>query len=70
MAQQSFAGLAVLVALAFAIMALSACASSKQTVQVYGPAVVVPLEPELSAPEFHDAQIGADALRSRLESEA
>ncbi|MGD9965630.1 MAG: hypothetical protein AB7T59_03860 [Hyphomonadaceae bacterium] len=70
MAQQSIAGLAVLVALTFAIMALHGCASSEQTAQIYGPAVVLPLEPELSAPEFHDSAIGADALRSRLDAGA
>jgi len=72
MAQQSFAGLAVLIALTFAIMALNACASSDQAAQARLPSAVVtlPSEPEMSAPEFHGAAIGADALRSRLESEA
>ena len=59
MAQQSFAGLAVLVALTFAIMALHGCASSKQATAGAAP----------SPPEFHGAFIGGDALRSRLSSD-
>ncbi|MGD9980204.1 MAG: hypothetical protein AB7H66_01535 [Hyphomonadaceae bacterium] len=70
MAQQSFAGLAVLIALAFAIMALNACASSEHAAQASSAVVALPGEPEMSAPEFHGASIGADSLRSRLESEA
>lgn len=70
MAQQSFAGLAVLVALAFAVMALQACANSEQHVpESYAPVVVAPIEPETATPEFHGAQIGQDALRSRVPSE-
>lgn len=67
MAQQSFAGLAVLVALTFAVMALHGCASSEQ--QAYGPVVIAPLDAETSTPEFHGARIGNDALRSRVPSE-
>jgi hypothetical protein len=70
MAQQSFAGLAVLIALTFAIMALQGCASSEQRVtQTFGPSVIAPLENETSTPEFHGARIGSDALRSRVPSE-
>lgn len=70
MAQQSFAGLAVLIALTFAIMALHGCASPAQTVAAnYGPAVIAPLEPEVTTPEFHGARIGGDALRSRVPSD-
>ncbi|MEQ1490139.1 MAG: hypothetical protein ABL932_06265 [Terricaulis sp.] len=69
MAQQSFAGLAVLIALTFAIMALHGCASPAQNVASYGPAVIAPLEPEVNTPEFHGARIGGDALRSRVPSE-
>ncbi len=69
MAQQSFAGLAVLVALTFAIMALHGCASSEQRAETYGPAIVAPLDPEVTTPEFHGARIGRDALRSRMPSE-
>jgi hypothetical protein len=57
MAQQSFASLAVLVALAFAVMALHGCASSEHA------------RAESAAAEFHGAAIGADALRSRVPSE-
>lgn len=69
MAQQSFAGIAVLIALTFAIMALHGCASSEQHAS-YGPAVIAPLEPEMTTPEFHGASIGRDALRSRLSSDS
>jgi hypothetical protein len=63
MAQQSIAGLAVLVALAFAIMALNACASSEQRAQP------IPVTKGNGTPEFHDASVGDDALRARLPSE-
>ncbi len=69
MAQQSFAGLAVLIALTFAIMALHGCASPEQRVASYGPSVIAPLDPEMNTPEFHGARIGGDALRSRVPSE-
>lgn len=68
MAQQSFAGIAVLIALTFAVMALHGCASSEQRV-AYGPTVIAPLEAETNTPEFHGARIGNDALRSRVPSE-
>lgn len=68
MAQQSFAGIAVLIALTFAVMALHGCASSEQRV-AENYAVVVPIEPERATPEFHGARIGQDALRSRVPSE-
>jgi hypothetical protein len=58
MAQQSFSSLAVLVALAFAVMALHGCAGSEHARLVAA-----------AAPEFHGAPIGGDALRSRLGSE-
>ena len=63
MAQQSFAGLAVLVALAFAVMALHGCASSEQP-----PPQIAPASQDVT-PEFHGAEIGGDSLRSRLSSE-
>jgi hypothetical protein len=59
MAQQSFAGLAVLVALAFAVMALHGCASSEQRKNLA----------RAATPEFHGAAIGGDALRSRVPSD-
>jgi len=58
MAQQSFAGLAVLVALTFAVMALHGCAIPEHRIG-----------PETTTPEFHGASIGGDALRSRLSSD-
>jgi ABC-type uncharacterized transport system auxiliary subunit len=69
MAQQSFAGLAVLVALTFALMALHGCASSEQRADSYAPAIVTPHDLEAATPEFHGARIGRDALRSRTPSE-
>lgn len=69
MAQQSFAGLAVLIALTFAVMALHGCASPAQQAAAYGPAVIAPLDPEVNTPEFHGARIGGDALRSRVPSD-
>ncbi len=70
MAQQSFAGLAVLVALTFAIMALHGCAIPEHRLaESYGPAIIAPLEAETTTPEFHGASIGGDALRSRLSSD-
>lgn len=67
MAQQQFAGLAVLVALAFMVLALSACANFGQTAAVYGPSMIAPIPAEASSvPEFHGARIGGDLLRSRL----
>ncbi len=68
MAQQSFAGLAVLIALTFAIMALHGCANSEHTAQLATPGVQE-LPPYGATPEFHGADIGGDALRSRLNSE-
>jgi hypothetical protein len=65
MASQQFAGLAVLVALAFLVMAISACASSEQA-----PFVPVVTADPIDAPaEFHDAHINSDALRDRLGGE-
>lgn len=70
MGQQSIAGIAALVALAFVIMALSACATPAQVAQTEPPAVAsaAVAEPE-GVPEFHGAHIGRDTLRSRLETE-
>ncbi len=56
MAQQSFAGLAVLVVLAFAIMALQACANSEHT---RGPANIAPISAQAGTAEFHGASIGS-----------
>ncbi|MEZ5994560.1 MAG: hypothetical protein R3C25_02300 [Hyphomonadaceae bacterium] len=66
MGQQSFAGLAVLIALFFAVAALSGCAA---TAQATGPALIAAPAPSFDTPEFHGAAIGEDALRARLQSE-
>ena len=68
MAQQSFAGLAVLIALTFAVMALHGCANSVHTAQLANPGVQE-LPPHGATPEFHGADIGGDALRSRLNAD-
>ncbi|QGZ94849.1 hypothetical protein DSM104635_01681 [Terricaulis silvestris] len=65
MGQQQIAGVAVLVAMAFLIMALSACASSEQA--QFAP--VLAADPIDAPAEFHDAHISNDALRDRLGSE-
>lgn len=72
MAQQTFAGLAALVALAFALLAASACANSEhRTRGVIGPSAATPEgASHVATPEFHGAAVGGDFLRSRLESEA
>ncbi len=71
MAHQQFAGVAVLVALAFMLLALAACANSAQPVAAtFGPAVIAPIPAEAHGQaEFHGARIGQDTLRSRLPSE-
>lgn len=66
MGQQNIAGLAVLVALLFSIMALTACANSEQDA---GPLVIAGPSAAQATPEFHGARIGGDALRSRLSSD-
>jgi hypothetical protein len=68
MAQQSFAGLAVLDVLAFTLMALSACVSSEQA----GPQSLLSAtapSADVGTSEFHGAALGEDALRSRLGAE-
>jgi hypothetical protein len=62
MAQQNMAGLAVLVALVFAVLALSSCSSSGRPQNIAPPG-------ERGSFEFHGAPLGHDALRSRLTSE-
>jgi hypothetical protein len=68
MAQYNFAGNALPAALASALVALAACANSEQP-ESYGPAIISPTEPDAGVPEFHGADIGEDALRSRLDTE-
>jgi hypothetical protein len=70
MAQQQFAGLAVLVVLAFMVLALQACANSEQVAgSEFGPSMIAPIEPAPGVPEFHGASIGADTLRGHLDTE-
>lgn len=69
MAQQSFAGLALLVALFFIVSALSACSTPEQNV-VEGPAIIAPPQPEPGTSEFHGAPVGRDTMRGRLTSES
>lgn len=70
MAHQQFAGLAVLVALTFLVLAVSGCANTEQVTRANGPMAIAAIEPEKPAvPEFHGASIGADSLRSRLQAE-
>jgi hypothetical protein len=63
MSQHSFSAVAVLAALTFLVMALSGCASSEQH------AAPKAFYKGNGVAEFHDAQIGRDALRERLPGE-
>lgn len=67
MAQQQFAGVAVLIALAFLLMALAACSTPAQPEPT--PLDIASVELPPATPEFHGARIGADALRGELPSE-
>jgi hypothetical protein len=67
MANQQIAGLAVLIALAFCLLALAACAKVEQRAEIAGPSSIVVIPPP-GVPEFHGARIGADSLRSRLQA--
>ena len=70
MSQNAFSTLAVLAALTFLAMAMTACASSEQpTAVTAGPVQIAAVELPPGDPEFHGARIGRDALRSRLPSE-
>ena len=71
MAQQSFAGLAVLIALTFAIMALHGCATPAQpaAAAAAAPVDIASIEEPPGTPEFHGARISADGFRSRLPSD-
>jgi hypothetical protein len=70
MAQQSFAGFALIIALGFAVMALVSCASSEQrAVAAIPPVDIASVEDTPAVPEFHGARIGADGFRSRVPSE-
>jgi hypothetical protein len=68
MGNQANSSIAALVVLTFIALALAACASSERLSQ----AEPIPMEEHQAAsavPEFHGAAIGADTLRSRLDSE-
>ena len=69
MAQQSYAFFAVLVALAFAIMSLAACANSEHDIGPQAEAIPIGASADPGTEEFHGAVIGADALRGALPSE-
>lgn len=69
MANQSFAGFAVLIALGFAIMALASCASSEQRAIAAIPVDIASVQDAPAVPEFHGARIGADGFRSRVPSD-
>lgn len=65
MSQNAFSTLAVLAALTFLAMAVTACASSEQPLQQAHD----PVFKGNGVAEFHDANIGGDALRERLPAE-
>lgn len=69
MAHQQIANLAVLIALVFALMALAACASERAQAPAQLAAAASEPIPFPVTPEFHGAEIGDDALRSRLPGE-
>ena len=69
MSQNAFSAIAVLAALTFLAMALSACASSEHSTANAEPVQIAAPEPPPGQPEFHGAPIGRDALRSRLPGE-
>lgn len=70
MAQQQLANFALLIVIAFALMALAACVHHDQTAAPAMPTDIASVVAPPAIPEFHGASIGNDALRSRLESEA
>lgn len=63
MSQNAFSAIAVLAALTFLAMALTACASSEQPVERHA------LYKGNGVTEFHGANVGDDALRGELPSE-
>lgn len=64
MSQNAFSMLAVLAALTFLAMAVTACASSEQPRVAHDP-----YYKGNGVAEFHDARIGEDSLRGELPSE-
>ena len=69
MSQNAFSAIAVLAALTFLAMALTACVSSGQPAANAETVQIAAAEPPPGLPEFHGARIGSDALRSRLPGE-
>jgi hypothetical protein len=65
MSQNAFSMLAVIAALTFLTMALTACVSSEQTHRAQHD----PYYKGNGVAEFHDARVGADSLRGELPSE-
>jgi hypothetical protein len=69
MSQSAFSTIAVLAALTFLAMALSACVSSEQVAATAEPIQLAAAELPPGVSEFHGARIGADSLRGELPSE-
>ena len=70
MSQNAFSTLAVLAALTFLAMAMTACVSSEQPAAVNAePMQIAAVALPPGVPEFHGASIGTDALRGELPSE-
>ena len=69
MSQNAFSTLAVIAALTFLAMAMTACASSEQPTASTEPMQIAALELPPGVPEFHGARIGNDSLRGELPSE-
>ena len=69
MSQNAFSTLAVIAALTFLAMALTACASSEQPTANAEPLQIAAVELPPGVPEFHGARIGRDFLRGELPSE-
>lgn len=69
MSQNAFSTFAVLAALTFLAMAVTACASSEQTAATPEPVQIAAVDLPPGLPEFHGARIGSDSLRGELPSE-
>jgi len=70
MSQTAFSTLAMLAALAFLAMALTACANLERgALADPGTGNVAVIEEPAGLPEFHGAKIGDDSLRGELPSE-
>lgn len=69
MSQNAFSTLAVIAALTFLAMAMTACASSEQPTANTEPVQIAAVDLPPGVPEFHGARIGNDSLRGELPSE-